>query len=44
MNKTYYEALDETLYSEILPNGLQVFVDKRPGFSKAVPKPVIFIK
>ena len=34
MNKTYYEALDETLYSEILPNGLQVFVDKRPGFSK----------
>lgn len=36
MKKQYYEALDETLYSEILPNGLRILVCKRPGFSKKI--------
>ncbi len=34
MNKRYYPALDETLYVDTLPNGLRVFVDKKPGFTK----------
>lgn len=34
MNKQYYPALDETLYRQTLPNGLQVFVNKKPGFTR----------
>lgn len=34
MNKRYYPALDETLYTDVLPNGLQVFVNRKPGFTK----------
>ena len=34
MEKTHYEMLDETVYREVLPNGLTVAVVKRPGFSK----------
>ncbi len=34
MNKQYYPQLDETLYSQVLPNGLQVFVNKKPNFTK----------
>lgn len=34
MNKQYYPALDETLYSQVLPNGLQVFVNRKPNFTK----------
>lgn len=36
MDKRYYDALDETLYRTVLPNGLRVFVDPKPGFSKKV--------
>ena len=36
MNKQYYAALDETLYSTRLPNGLTVKVVPRPGFSKCL--------
>lgn len=36
MDKCYYDALDETLYRAVLPNGLRVFVDPKPGFSKKV--------
>ena len=34
MNKKYYPALDETLSTATLPNGLQVLVVPKPGFSK----------
>ena len=34
MAKTYYPALDETLYTETLPNGLRIMVDRKPGFTK----------
>ena len=34
MHKQYYPALDETLYSTVLPNGLQVMVVPKPGFTK----------
>ena len=34
MNKQYYPALDETLYSETLPNGLHIMVCHKPGFTK----------
>lgn len=34
MNKQYYPRLDETLYTETLPNGLKIFVDRKPGFTK----------
>ncbi len=34
MNKTYYEALDETLYSCRLENGLTVKIVPRPGFTR----------
>ena len=34
MNKTYYPALDETLFTETLPNGLHIMVDRKPGFTK----------
>ena len=34
MNKQYYSALDETLYSETLPNGLHIMVCPKPGFTK----------
>ncbi len=34
MDKTYYPALDETLYSTRLPNGLQVLVVPKQGFTK----------
>ena len=34
MTKTYYPALDETVYRETLPNGLRVCVVPRPGFQK----------
>ena len=34
MNRTYYEALDETLYSARLKNGLTVAVVPRQGFTK----------
>ena len=34
MNKQYYPGLDETLYSQTLPNGLHVMVCPKQGFSK----------
>ena len=34
MHKQYYPALDETLYTATLPNGLRVMVVPKPGFSK----------
>ena len=34
MNRTHYPALDETLYTTRLENGLQVAVLKREGFTK----------
>ena len=34
MQKQYYPALDETLYTAVLPNGLQVLVVPKPGFTK----------
>ena len=34
MNKQYYEALDETLLSAKLPNGLTVLVVPKPGFTR----------
>lgn len=34
MNKTYYPRLDETVYREVLPNGLTVCVIKKPGFTR----------
>jgi predicted Zn-dependent peptidase len=34
MNKQYYPALDKTLFSEVLPNGLRIFVNRKPGFTK----------
>ena len=34
MDKKYYPALDETLFTETLPNGLRVMVNQKPGFTK----------
>ena len=34
MTKHDYPALDETLYRQVLPNGLTVFVVPKPGFTK----------
>lgn len=34
MNKQYYPALDETLFSGTLPNGLHIMVNRKPGFTK----------
>ena len=34
MRSQYYPELDETLYREVLPNGLNVAVVKRKGFTK----------
>ena len=34
MDKRYYPALDETLFSETLPNGLHIMVVRKPGFTK----------
>ena len=34
MKKTYYPRLDETVYRETLPNGLNICVVKKPGFSR----------
>ncbi len=34
MNKKEYQQLNETLYKEVLPNGLKVFVLPKPGFHK----------
>ena len=34
MIKTYYPRLDETVYRTTLPNGLQICVIKKPGFSR----------
>ena len=34
MKPNYYPELDETLYREVLPNGLNVAVVKRQGFTK----------
>lgn len=34
MDKTYYEHIDETIYSEKLPNGLQVFLLPKQEMSK----------
>ena len=34
MNKQYYPALDETLYTETLSNGLRILVVPKPGFTK----------
>ena len=35
MERLDYPALGETVYRETLPNGLQIFVAKKPGFRKA---------
>ena len=34
MNKTYFEQLEETLFHEQLPNGLNVYILPKKGFSK----------
>ncbi|MFJ5770038.1 EF-P 5-aminopentanol modification-associated protein YfmH [Psychrobacillus sp. NPDC093180] len=34
MNETYFEQLEETLYHEQLPNGLEVYILPKKGFSK----------
>lgn len=34
MHKQDYPTLDETVFSEVLPNGLRVFVNRKPGFTK----------
>ena len=34
MNKKHYPALDETLFSVTLPNGLHIMVNRKPGFTK----------
>ena len=34
MDKQYYPALDETLYSQVLPNGLKIMVVPKVGFTK----------
>ncbi len=34
MKKMEYPALAQTLYTTVLPNGLKIMVDKRPGFTK----------
>lgn len=34
MNKTYFQQLEETLYNETLPNGLDVYILPKKGFSK----------
>lgn len=34
MEKRQYEKLGETIYHAVLPNGLHVYVDQRPEFSK----------
>ena len=34
MTKTYYPRLDETVYSAVLENGLQIRVIKKPGFAR----------
>lgn len=34
MNKHEYPNLGETLYEEVLPNGLSVLVAVKPGFRK----------
>ena len=34
MSKQYYPALDETLYHQVLPNGLTVLVVPKQGFTK----------
>ena len=34
MANTYYPALDETLFTETLSNGLHIMVDRKPGFTK----------
>ena len=34
MSQEYYSALSESLCKEVLPNGLTVLVNKRPGFTK----------
>ena len=34
MNKEYFQQLDETLYKETLPNGLDVYILPKKGFSK----------
>ena len=34
MEKQYFPQLDETLYRDVLPNGLTVMVVPRPGFTK----------
>lgn len=33
MNKKYYKSIDETLYHEVLDNGLNVYIIKKEGFS-----------
>ncbi|MBU9714491.1 EF-P 5-aminopentanol modification-associated protein YfmH [Evansella tamaricis] len=34
MNKVTFDQLQETLYHEVLPNGLQVYLLPKPGFNK----------
>ena len=34
MNKEFFQQLDETLYKETLPNGLDVYILPKKGFSK----------
>lgn len=34
MSQVYYEKLDETLFRQVLPNGLTVLVVPKPGFSR----------
>ena len=35
MKQTFYERISESVYSEILPNGLQIRVVPKPGFAKS---------
>ena len=34
MEKIYYDTIKETLYHEVLENGLNVYLLKKQGFSK----------
>lgn len=37
MNKIHYDKLQETLYHEVMDNGLQVYVLPKPAFKKPTP-------
>ena len=36
MKKTYYPRLDETVCRKVLPNGLNILVVPKPGFTRKI--------